>query len=244
MCAQECSKQTAHCVTFSCPLKNMSNHAEIKVRSRVWNSTMLEVSYSPASLMTPSPSFSPSGILSDRIMATPYECRYEVRRRWDCWLINLPSKWRVRPERSAEFTLKPPLVHFRFWWSCFAVVSSEHWSGSGRGGAVWSSSVDHHRCSDCWNSVIGHHQFNSVEGNCAHLLKLSRKDCGLFSHFSVIQVRPALRVFTVCVMCKLLVILWCCLYRGLFIHRAGCVLKKSRWGLQQFVYSRQAVFHK
>lgn len=177
--------------------------------------------------MTPSPSFSPSGILSDRIMATPYECRYEVRRRWDCWLINLPSKWRVRPERSAEFTLKPPLVHFRFWWSCFAVVSSEHWSGSGRGGAVWSSSVDHHRCSDCWNSVIGHHQFNSVEGNCAHLLKLSRKDCGLFSHFSVIQVRPALRVFTVCVMCKLLVILWCCLYRGLFKQGQDVFLKNQ-----------------
>ncbi|XP_056627893.1 integrin alpha-3b isoform X2 [Triplophysa dalaica] len=38
----ECSKRTARCVTFSCPLKNMSNHAEIKVRSRVWNSTMLE----------------------------------------------------------------------------------------------------------------------------------------------------------------------------------------------------------
>nr|XP_055032649.1 integrin alpha-3b isoform X1 [Misgurnus anguillicaudatus] len=38
----ECSKQTARCVTFSCPLRNMSTQAEIKVRSRVWNSTMLE----------------------------------------------------------------------------------------------------------------------------------------------------------------------------------------------------------
>ncbi|XP_051968870.1 integrin alpha-3b [Xyrauchen texanus] len=38
----ECSKQTAHCLTFSCPLRNMSTLAEIKVRSRVWNSTMLE----------------------------------------------------------------------------------------------------------------------------------------------------------------------------------------------------------
>ncbi|XP_057183486.1 integrin alpha-3-like [Triplophysa rosa] len=38
----ECSKQTARCVTFSCPLRNMSTHSEIKVRSRVWNSTMLE----------------------------------------------------------------------------------------------------------------------------------------------------------------------------------------------------------
>ncbi|XP_051958979.1 integrin alpha-3-like [Xyrauchen texanus] len=38
----ECSKQTARCLTFSCPLLNMSTQAEIKVRSRVWNSTMLE----------------------------------------------------------------------------------------------------------------------------------------------------------------------------------------------------------
>ncbi|XP_067225800.1 integrin alpha-3b isoform X1 [Chanodichthys erythropterus] len=38
----ECSKQTAQCVTFSCPLHNMSTQAEIKVRSRVWNGTLLE----------------------------------------------------------------------------------------------------------------------------------------------------------------------------------------------------------
>ncbi|XP_052466887.1 integrin alpha-3-like isoform X2 [Carassius gibelio] len=38
----ECSKQTARCVTFSCPLHNMSTQAEIRVRSRVWNSTLLE----------------------------------------------------------------------------------------------------------------------------------------------------------------------------------------------------------
>ncbi|XP_059386447.1 integrin alpha-3-like [Carassius carassius] len=38
----ECSKQTARCVTFSCPLHNMSTLAEIRVRSRVWNSTLLE----------------------------------------------------------------------------------------------------------------------------------------------------------------------------------------------------------
>lgn len=43
MSVQECSKQTAHCVTFSCPLHNMSTQAEIKVRSRVWNGTLLEV---------------------------------------------------------------------------------------------------------------------------------------------------------------------------------------------------------
>ncbi|KAI4898171.1 hypothetical protein NFI96_016261 [Prochilodus magdalenae] len=38
----ECSKQTARCVTFSCPLVNMSTKAEVIVRARVWNSTMLE----------------------------------------------------------------------------------------------------------------------------------------------------------------------------------------------------------
>uniref|UniRef100_A0A9J8AFU5 Integrin, alpha 3b n=2 Tax=Cyprinus carpio TaxID=7962 RepID=A0A9J8AFU5_CYPCA len=39
----ECSKMTARCVTFSCPLHNMSTQTEIRVRSRVWNSTLLEV---------------------------------------------------------------------------------------------------------------------------------------------------------------------------------------------------------
>ncbi|XP_072524175.1 integrin alpha-3b isoform X2 [Salminus brasiliensis] len=38
----ECSKQTAHCVTFSCPLRNMSTKAAVTVRARVWNTTMLE----------------------------------------------------------------------------------------------------------------------------------------------------------------------------------------------------------
>ncbi|KAF4106880.1 hypothetical protein G5714_012870 [Onychostoma macrolepis] len=38
----ECSKLTARCMTFSCPLLNMSTQAEIRVRSRVWNSTLLE----------------------------------------------------------------------------------------------------------------------------------------------------------------------------------------------------------
>ncbi|XP_071393895.1 integrin alpha-3b [Centroberyx affinis] len=38
----ECSKRTARCVTFTCPLLNMTNSAKIIVRSRVWNSTMLE----------------------------------------------------------------------------------------------------------------------------------------------------------------------------------------------------------
>ncbi|XP_052334349.1 integrin alpha-3-like [Oncorhynchus keta] len=38
----ECSRWTAHCVTFTCPLINMSTSANIIVGSRVWNSTMLE----------------------------------------------------------------------------------------------------------------------------------------------------------------------------------------------------------
>ncbi|XP_052426948.1 integrin alpha-3b [Carassius gibelio] len=38
----ECSKLTARCMTFSCPLQNMSTQAEIRVRSRVWNGTLLE----------------------------------------------------------------------------------------------------------------------------------------------------------------------------------------------------------
>ncbi|XP_028286380.1 integrin alpha-3b [Parambassis ranga] len=38
----ECSKGTAKCVTFTCPLLNMTNTAQISVRSRLWNGTMLE----------------------------------------------------------------------------------------------------------------------------------------------------------------------------------------------------------
>uniref|UniRef100_A0A668AIU6 Integrin, alpha 3b n=1 Tax=Myripristis murdjan TaxID=586833 RepID=A0A668AIU6_9TELE len=38
----DCSERTARCVTFTCPLINMTNYAKIIVRSRVWNSTMLE----------------------------------------------------------------------------------------------------------------------------------------------------------------------------------------------------------
>ncbi|XP_077482885.1 integrin alpha-3b [Stigmatopora argus] len=38
----ECSKDTARCLTFTCPLLNMSNSAKIHVRARLWNSTMLE----------------------------------------------------------------------------------------------------------------------------------------------------------------------------------------------------------
>lgn len=41
---KDCSKQTARCVTFTCPLLNMTKEATIVVRSRLWNSTMLEVS--------------------------------------------------------------------------------------------------------------------------------------------------------------------------------------------------------
>ncbi|XP_026206935.1 integrin alpha-3b [Anabas testudineus] len=38
----ECSTGTAKCVTFTCPLLNMTNSAKIYVRSRLWNSTILE----------------------------------------------------------------------------------------------------------------------------------------------------------------------------------------------------------
>nr|XP_057917211.1 integrin alpha-3b [Doryrhamphus excisus] len=38
----ECSKGTARCVTFTCPLLNMTTSAKIYVRARLWNSTMLE----------------------------------------------------------------------------------------------------------------------------------------------------------------------------------------------------------
>uniref|UniRef100_A0A8C9R1I2 Integrin, alpha 3b n=1 Tax=Scleropages formosus TaxID=113540 RepID=A0A8C9R1I2_SCLFO len=38
----DCEKGTAHCQKFSCPLHNMSNVAKVIVRTRVWNSTMLE----------------------------------------------------------------------------------------------------------------------------------------------------------------------------------------------------------
>ena len=42
-----CAEGTARCATFTCPLHNMTDSAKIYVRSRLWNSTMLEVS-SPA----------------------------------------------------------------------------------------------------------------------------------------------------------------------------------------------------
>uniref|UniRef100_A0A674ML96 Integrin, alpha 3b n=1 Tax=Takifugu rubripes TaxID=31033 RepID=A0A674ML96_TAKRU len=38
----ECGEGTARCVTFSCPLLNMTDSAKIHVRSRLWNGTMLE----------------------------------------------------------------------------------------------------------------------------------------------------------------------------------------------------------
>ncbi|XP_068611056.1 integrin alpha-3b [Brachionichthys hirsutus] len=38
----ECSKGTARCVTFTCPLLNVTDGATIHVRSRLWNGTMLE----------------------------------------------------------------------------------------------------------------------------------------------------------------------------------------------------------
>lgn len=41
---KDCSKGTARCVNFTCPLLNMTNSARIDVRARLWNSTMLEVS--------------------------------------------------------------------------------------------------------------------------------------------------------------------------------------------------------
>uniref|UniRef100_A0A669DST5 Integrin, alpha 3b n=1 Tax=Oreochromis niloticus TaxID=8128 RepID=A0A669DST5_ORENI len=39
---KECSKETAKCVTFTCPLLSVSDSATIYVQSRLWNSTMLE----------------------------------------------------------------------------------------------------------------------------------------------------------------------------------------------------------
>ncbi|XP_072312151.1 integrin alpha-3b isoform X2 [Eucyclogobius newberryi] len=38
----DCSKGTARCWTFTCPLLNMTNSAKIDVHSRLWNGTMLE----------------------------------------------------------------------------------------------------------------------------------------------------------------------------------------------------------
>ncbi|KAK1160323.1 integrin alpha-3-like isoform X1 [Acipenser oxyrinchus oxyrinchus] len=38
----DCSQKTANCITFSCPLLNMTNKATVIVRARVWNSTLLE----------------------------------------------------------------------------------------------------------------------------------------------------------------------------------------------------------
>ncbi|CAL8300753.1 unnamed protein product [Lota lota] len=38
----DCSTGTARCVTFTCPLPDMQTRAKVIVRSRVWNSTLLE----------------------------------------------------------------------------------------------------------------------------------------------------------------------------------------------------------
>ncbi|KAM4716016.1 integrin alpha-3b [Anableps anableps] len=47
----DCSKETARCVKFTCPLINVSNSVMIYVYSRLWNSTMLE-DYSNAKRVT------------------------------------------------------------------------------------------------------------------------------------------------------------------------------------------------
>ncbi|XP_033913811.3 integrin alpha-3-like isoform X2 [Acipenser ruthenus] len=38
----DCFQNTTSCITFSCPLLNMTNKATVIVRARVWNSTLLE----------------------------------------------------------------------------------------------------------------------------------------------------------------------------------------------------------
>ncbi|TRY89928.1 hypothetical protein DNTS_000392 [Danionella cerebrum] len=38
----DCWRQTALCQSFSCPLSNMSTQVEVRVRARLWNSTLLE----------------------------------------------------------------------------------------------------------------------------------------------------------------------------------------------------------
>nr|XP_015217779.1 PREDICTED: integrin alpha-3 isoform X2 [Lepisosteus oculatus]XP_015217780.1 PREDICTED: integrin alpha-3 isoform X2 [Lepisosteus oculatus] len=38
----DCAVSTARCEKFTCPLRNMSNEAQVTVRARVWNSTLLE----------------------------------------------------------------------------------------------------------------------------------------------------------------------------------------------------------
>uniref|UniRef100_A0A8C4SYM2 Integrin, alpha 3b n=1 Tax=Erpetoichthys calabaricus TaxID=27687 RepID=A0A8C4SYM2_ERPCA len=41
---QDCSQHTANCIRVHCPLVNMTQEAKVTVRSRVWNSTLLELS--------------------------------------------------------------------------------------------------------------------------------------------------------------------------------------------------------
>lgn len=40
--SQDCS-HGAECVTFTCPLTNMSHSATLRVAARLWNATMMEV---------------------------------------------------------------------------------------------------------------------------------------------------------------------------------------------------------
>uniref|UniRef100_A0A8C4SZW2 Integrin, alpha 3b n=1 Tax=Erpetoichthys calabaricus TaxID=27687 RepID=A0A8C4SZW2_ERPCA len=40
----DCSQHTANCIRVHCPLVNMTQEAKVTVRSRVWNSTLLELS--------------------------------------------------------------------------------------------------------------------------------------------------------------------------------------------------------
>lgn len=46
--SQSCSKGTARCVWFECPLLQTQHPTTFSIRARVWNSTFIEVSAAPA----------------------------------------------------------------------------------------------------------------------------------------------------------------------------------------------------
>lgn len=62
---QDCAMGTALCQTFTCPLLGMDISANLTVRARVWNSTMLEVR-APFSFET-SPHFITAGLSHTRL---------------------------------------------------------------------------------------------------------------------------------------------------------------------------------
>ncbi|XP_015254486.1 PREDICTED: integrin alpha-3 [Cyprinodon variegatus] len=90
----DCSQETAKCVKFTCPLLNVSKSAQIYVRSRLWNSTMLE-DYSNAVEVTV------HGSATLKLITDKPTIKMEPK--------SLPFKVIIEPEESVEVPYELPL---------------------------------------------------------------------------------------------------------------------------------------